>query len=118
MKIFIMEKIVPLKISKQLAINIVTIDLQSMINLSHHEFGDLELIVFSLSAHLPSQSNLVAVHEIMKQQLEFTRQFCESQKYLYHSLVEALTPDYVYTTLEETKKVRIRLQVFGIIRLP
>lgn len=57
-----------------------------------------------LNAHLPSHSNLTAVHEIMKQQVEFTRQFCESQKFLYHSLVDALTPDYVYTTLADTKE--------------
>ena len=65
----------------------------------------LKVIYLCVSAHLPSQSNLVAIHEIMKQQLEFTRNFCESQKYLYHSLVEALRPDYVYTTLEATKEV-------------
>ncbi|CAI9728621.1 Hypothetical predicted protein [Octopus vulgaris] len=48
--------------------------------------------------------NLQVVQDMMRQQVEFTQQFCESQKYLYHTLTDSIQPSYVYTTLKDTKE--------------
>ncbi|GAB1603115.1 uncharacterized protein C19orf44 homolog [Argonauta hians] len=57
--------------------------------------------VYSQSVVSP---NLQAIQEMIRQQVEFTQQFCESQQYLYHSLTDCIKPSHVYVTLEDTKQ--------------
>lgn len=42
---------------------------------------------------------------MLRQQLELTTQFLDSHKRMHQAYVRNLEPDYVYTTLEDTKNV-------------
>ncbi|XP_062869014.1 uncharacterized protein C19orf44 homolog [Trichomycterus rosablanca] len=56
----------------------------------------------ALSAYSPA---VVALNDMLKQQLALTRSFIQSSRYLHQTMLESLGPaDYRYTTLEDTKK--------------
>lgn len=55
-----------------------------------------------MTAYSPA---MLALHDMLKQQLDLTRQFVESQKYLYRSFADSMESTYKYTTLQDTKKV-------------
>ena len=69
-----------------------------------------------MTAYSPA---MLALHDMLKQQLDLTRQFVESQKYLYQSFTESMESSYKYTTLEDTKKVfQIPVHVLYNIVIP
>ncbi|XP_061180882.1 uncharacterized protein C19orf44-like [Saccostrea echinata] len=47
---------------------------------------------------------MLALHDMLKQQLDLTKSFLASQQNLYRSMSETLDHKYHYTTLEDTKK--------------
>ena len=55
-----------------------------------------------MTAYSPA---MLALHDMLKQQLDLTRQFMESQKYLYKSFTDSMDSNYKYTTMEDTKRV-------------
>lgn len=58
----------------------------------------------SLEALTSYSPAMLALHDMLKQQLDLTRQFVESQKYLYKSFAGSMESTYRYTTLEDTKQ--------------
>ena len=48
---------------------------------------------------------MLALHDMLKQQLELTKSFLSSQQALYQSMSNTLDHKYRYTTLQDTKKV-------------
>ncbi|KAL3869783.1 hypothetical protein ACJMK2_042420 [Sinanodonta woodiana] len=54
----------------------------------------------AMTAYSPA---MLALHDMLKQQLQLTREFIENQKYLYRSYVENIESSYRYTTLKDTK---------------
>lgn len=47
----------------------------------------------------------LAIHDMLKQQIELIKQFAQAHDRLYHALSDSNVPDYKYTTLEGTKAV-------------
>lgn len=47
----------------------------------------------------------LAIHDMLKQQIELIKQFASAHQRLYHSLSSSNEPDYKYTTLEGTKSI-------------
>lgn len=54
----------------------------------------------AMTAYSPAT---LAIHEMLKQQIELIQQFVRAHDRLYHSLTDSNVPDYHYTTLEGTK---------------
>lgn len=48
---------------------------------------------------------MLALQDMLKQQLELTQTFIQAQQYLYNSYTRSIEPQHKYTTLEDTKKV-------------
>lgn len=79
-------------------------------NKIHQDFAPLCILVlltmFFLFPALTSYSPcMLALHDMLKQQLELTKCFLHSQQALYQSMSSTLDQKYRYTTLEDTKKV-------------
>ncbi|KAK3580968.1 hypothetical protein CHS0354_006995 [Potamilus streckersoni] len=55
----------------------------------------------AMTAYSPA---MLALHDMLKQQLQLTQEFIENQKYLYKYYVENIESSYRYTTLKDTKK--------------
>jgi len=69
------------------------------------------LLLLAVTAYNPS---VVAVNDMFRQQLQLTRQFVAVQKRLHHDLVSSLqcaAESYRYTTLSDTKEVRIAVNL-------
>ncbi|XP_064606508.1 uncharacterized protein C19orf44-like [Liolophura sinensis] len=47
---------------------------------------------------------MLALQDMLKQQLELTQTFIQAQQYLYNSYTRSIEPHHMYTTLEDTKK--------------
>ena len=54
-----------------------------------------------------SESETMALHNLVAQQLQLTRNLIDTARSLHHSQTLAIRPDYHYITLEDTKKVSI-----------
>ncbi|KAL8584634.1 hypothetical protein ACOMHN_002363 [Nucella lapillus] len=54
----------------------------------------------ALTAYSPAT---LAIHDMLKQQVELIKQFAQAHERLYHALSDSNVPDYKYTTLEGTK---------------
>lgn len=79
-------------------------------HLNIHKYFNLTLQCVSLgspSAISTFNPAVFVLNELLKQQLAMTRRFIESNRHLHSSLVQSLEPpNYRYTTLEDTKKVK------------
>ena len=60
------------------------------------------LVSPALTAYSPS---VIALNELLKQQIQLTENFISIQKHLHENLVQNAQPDFSYTTLQETKDV-------------
>ena len=60
----------------------------------------------ALTSYSPS---VLALNDMLRQQLQLTMQFVDSCKRMHQSYVRNLEPDYTYTTLEDTKKVSLNV---------
>ena len=74
---------------------------------SVHEFIALYLIIVfiilpAMTAYSPA---MLALHDMLKAQMEMTKEFLSSQKQLYQDFTRNIKPTFKYTTLEDTKKV-------------
>lgn len=58
----------------------------------------------ALTAYSPA---MLAMHDMLKAQMELTREFLDSQKKLYSEISDSIQLSYYYTTLEDTKMVKI-----------
>ena len=69
--------------------------------------------VSALTAYSPS---VIALNELLRQQIQLTENFIGIQKHLHENLVQNVQPDYSYTTLQDTKDVssqqRLILKLF------
>ncbi|XP_074641016.1 uncharacterized protein LOC141898804 isoform X2 [Tubulanus polymorphus] len=61
----------------------------------------------ALTAYSPS---VLALNDMLKQQLALTKQFITNQRRMYNSLISSIEPSYKYTTLEDTKEYIRRTQ--------
>lgn len=59
-----------------------------------------------MTAYSPS---MIALHDMLRQQLELTKGFLQAQRYMYQSMVASIDPRHNYTTLEDTKQVRQKI---------
>jgi hypothetical protein len=50
--------------------------------------------------------SVIALNDMLRQQLALTTQFIETQRRLHDNYVNMLHSDFQYTTLEDTKKVK------------
>lgn len=57
------------------------------------------------SALNASSPSMMALNELLKQQLAVTRRFIESSRHQHQSVMKILKPNYRYTTLKETLEV-------------
>lgn len=55
-----------------------------------------------MTAYSPA---IVALHDMLKSQLQLTREFIEMQKHFNAERANNIQPRYHYTTLEDTKQV-------------
>ncbi|XP_076089641.1 uncharacterized protein LOC143060002 isoform X1 [Mytilus galloprovincialis] len=55
----------------------------------------------AMTAYSPA---MLALHDMLKQQLDLTKQFIHSQKYLYKSFTDSMETTHKYTTLEDTRQ--------------
>lgn len=55
----------------------------------------------SMTAYSPC---MLALHDMLKQQLQLTREFIQSQQHLHKIYTESIESNYQYTTLESTKE--------------
>lgn len=55
----------------------------------------------AMTAYSPS---MLALHDMLKSQLELTREFLGTQKQMYEDFSRNIQPSFKYTTLEDTKK--------------
>ncbi|XP_052103414.1 uncharacterized protein C19orf44-like isoform X2 [Mytilus californianus] len=55
----------------------------------------------AMTAYSPA---MLALHDMLKQQLDLTKQFIQSQKYLYKSFTDSMETTHKYTTLEDTRQ--------------
>ncbi|CAG2251246.1 Uncharacterized protein C19orf44,Uncharacterized protein C19orf44 homolog [Mytilus edulis] len=55
----------------------------------------------AMTAYSPA---MLALHDMLKQQLDLTKQFIQSQKYLYTSFTDSMETTHKYTTLEDTRQ--------------
>lgn len=55
----------------------------------------------TMTAYSPS---MIALHDMLRQQLELTRDFLKSQRYMYQSMMASVDQRHTYTTLEDTKQ--------------
>ncbi|XP_005105165.1 uncharacterized protein C19orf44 homolog [Aplysia californica] len=55
----------------------------------------------AMTAYSPS---VLALHEMMKAQVELVRNFADIQRGIYHSCLDGIKEDFKYTTLEDTKE--------------
>ena len=60
----------------------------------------------ALTSYSPS---VLALNDMLRQQLQLTSQFIDTQKRMHQAYVRNLEPDYMYTTLEDTKNVSERI---------
>lgn len=66
----------------------------------------------ALTAYSPAT---LALNDLLKQQLSFTRQFLQVNRHLYLSIIASIEQDkYHYTTLEETKEVSKQTTLLSI----
>lgn len=56
----------------------------------------------AMTAYSPA---MLALHDLLRSQLELTREFLEMQKRVHAEADANIQPRYCYTTLEDTKKV-------------
>lgn len=62
------------------------------------------MLTTGLTAYNPA---IIALNDMLRQQLALTRSFIDSTRRHYKSVHESLGPaDYKYTTLQDTKEVR------------
>ncbi|OWF34810.1 uncharacterized protein C19orf44-like [Mizuhopecten yessoensis] len=55
----------------------------------------------TMTAYSPS---MIALHDMLRQQLELTRDFLKSQRYMYQCMMSSVDQRHTYTTLEDTRK--------------
>jgi hypothetical protein len=55
-----------------------------------------------MTAYSPA---MIALHDMLKAQMEMTKEFLSSQKQMYEDFTRNIKPTFKYTTLEDTKKV-------------
>lgn len=55
----------------------------------------------AMTAYSPS---MLALHDMLKSQLELTKEFLDTQKRMYQDFSRSIQPAFKYTTLEDTKK--------------
>ncbi|KAH3697406.1 hypothetical protein DPMN_084907 [Dreissena polymorpha] len=55
----------------------------------------------AMTAYSPA---MLALHDMLKSQLELTREFISMQRHLKEQTLASFTPQYQYTTLEDTRK--------------
>ncbi len=70
--------------------------------------GERTLSALSLAALTSYSPSVLALNDMLRQQLQLTTQFVDSHKRLHQAYVRNLEPNYMYTTLEDTKNVRTR----------
>ena len=63
---------------------------------------ELDFAFIALTAYSPS---VLVLNDMLRQQLQLTQQFAETQRRMYKSYIGASVPDHNYTTLEQTKEV-------------
>lgn len=56
-----------------------------------------------MTSYSPS---MLALHDMLRSQLELTREFLDVQKRMYANFSSDIKPGFKYTTLEDTKKVK------------
>ena len=66
------------------------------------------LSVSALTAYSPS---VIALNEMLRQQIKLTENFIAIQQHLNQNLIQHAQPDYSYTTLQDTKRVRERSHI-------
>ena len=73
-----------------------------------HSLGLTILSMFlAVTAYSPS---VIALNEMLKQQLLLTENFIAIQKHLHQNLIQHAQPDYSYTTLQDTKAVCVLVE--------
>ncbi|XP_033736981.1 uncharacterized protein C19orf44 homolog [Pecten maximus] len=55
----------------------------------------------TMTAYSPS---MIALHDMLRQQLELTRDFLKSQRYMYQCMMSSVDQRHNYTTLEDTRQ--------------
>ena len=60
------------------------------------------VLTLAMTGYSPS---VLALNDMLRQQLQLTENYISVQKTMYQSLLNSTQPDYVYTTLEDTKRV-------------
>ncbi|KAL5021085.1 hypothetical protein ScPMuIL_000240 [Solemya velum] len=58
----------------------------------------------ALEAMTSYSPGMLALHDMMKQQLQLTREFVQAQQFMYHSLMSSVESKFQYTTLQDTKE--------------
>ncbi|XP_053394111.1 serine/arginine repetitive matrix protein 1-like isoform X2 [Mercenaria mercenaria] len=58
----------------------------------------------SLEAMTAYSPAMLALHDMLKSQMELTQEFLRTQKQMYEDFTRNITPTFKYTTLEDTKK--------------
>ena len=86
----------------------VTISVYHTLHCTHFCSGDtsstVKLSVTAMTAYSPA---MLALHEMLKSQLELTKEFVGMQKRFQMDAADSIKPKYHYTTLQDTKNVRL-----------
>jgi len=65
----------------------------------------LKMFILAIFWHVDSEAQTMAMHNLVTQQLQLTRNLIDTARSLHHSRALAICPNYHYTTLEDTKQV-------------
>ena len=64
------------------------------------------MFIVAMTAYSPS---VIALNDMLRQQLDLTTEFVSSLKHMHRSYVSDLEPStYQYTTLQDTKEVMLK----------
>ncbi len=68
------------------------------------------VLVSALTSYSPS---VLALNDMLRQQLQLTNQFLQNHRRMHHAYVGSMNPEFTYTTLQDTKQVNNTASYFS-----